>query len=524
MSSAGSGAAYSASHAQSAVESTVELAARMNREANNGIGNWLGGLVSGKGSSPSQIIVTGILGLVPGLGQAMDARDLVFCIILVSRSPAATGGWVELVITLIGCVPAAGDALKVGFKLMKDGKSFGRALEGVTPKLRGNVEKYLREINWKTLASECKELLDKAFAAFIDGLDNWAVRALTSRAQVKNIIGELKSLRQLAPKMIDDVFAELKTLHTSVMKHELPGTTAALAGARGKTVRAEGQEAASAAASREVSALAKKERKLLPKKSRDTKDNHVLVDKANVDTRKAAQKNRDRNKKAIIAEHLTDYYVKDKYSAFAKANNHGKLIEEKSVAHTGIDHLWANPADIAKPFVVADTKSSIFDAFKLMAALPKELQEKFNVLKADEAANPLKNRKPNIFDSEARDTLANHDVEIGGSNDHDAAVRRGLNPPGKNKRGEPTGLPPQMTHAWIAHVLPKENLTPQGEKLSLLIEIFEEDILLNPNTKHPYQRWISLVTGRQLSKHKKAGGAKHEIQLMLNLPDNILAK
>ena len=61
-------------------------------------------------------------------------------------------------------------------------------------------------------------------------------------------------------------------------------------------------------------------------------------------------------------------------------------------------------------------------------------------------------------------------------------------------------------------------------ELSLLIEMFEEDLLMNPHAKHPYQSWISLVTGRQLSKHKKSKGATHEIQLMLNLPDNILLK
>ncbi len=105
-----------------------------------------------------------------------------------------------------------------------------------------------------------------------------------------------------------------------------------------------------------------------------------------------------------------------------------------------------------------------------MAALPKELQEKFNVLIADEAADPLKNSKPNIFDSEAWDTHANRDVAIGYSDDHDAAVRRGVNPPGKNKQGEPTRLPTQMTHAWIAYVLPKENLTTQGKRLSSSIK------------------------------------------------------
>ncbi|MEC5164210.1 MULTISPECIES: hypothetical protein [unclassified Janthinobacterium] len=395
MSNIGGTAAHGAADAAAA--------ARIVRQADDGIGDWLGGLVSGKGTSPSQIILTGVLGLVPGLGQAMDARDLIFGLILVAKSPASIIGWIELVITLIGCVPGAGDTLKVSFKLMQQGHSFGRVLEAVSPKVRGNVEAYMRNINWKNLAGECKGLLNKTFAAFIDGLDSWAVKALTSRSQVKEVIGELKSLQQRAPKMIDEVFAELKNLHAKMLGHELPGTTAALAGTSGKAAKVEAREVVTATATKQARALSKKEKRLLAKKNRDVKENHVTPYTTKVDQKKAAQKNRNRNKQAVIAEHLTDYFVKKKHTIFNKVNNNGKLTEEKSVMHTGIDHLWANSTDIAKPFVVGDTKSSILDAFKLMAALPTEWQEKFNVLRADEAAVPLKNGKPNIFDSEARD-------------------------------------------------------------------------------------------------------------------------
>jgi hypothetical protein len=144
-------------------------AVRALRQADDGIGNWLKDLVTGQGSSPSHIIITGILGVVPGVGQAMDARDLILGIIAVSQSPAAIGGWVELVITLVGCVPAVGDTLKVGFKLMKQGHSFGRVLEAISPALRGNVEKFMRKIDWSMLAAESKGLFKGLMDAFILG-------------------------------------------------------------------------------------------------------------------------------------------------------------------------------------------------------------------------------------------------------------------------------------------------------------------------------------------------------------------
>ncbi|MEC5162794.1 hypothetical protein [Janthinobacterium sp. CG_S6] len=110
-------------------------------------------------------------------------------------------------------------------------------------------------------------------------------------------------------------------------------------------------------------------------------------------------------------------------------------------------------------------------------------------------------------------------MSIGDTDHHDTAVRRGVNPPGKNKHGEPTGLPTQMTHAWISYVLPEEKLTAPGHRLRTLITEYEEGEI-----NCPYQRWISLVTGRQLSKHKKSNGSTHDIQLLMNLPDTILIK
>ena len=64
-------------------------AGRALRQADDGIGTWLVDLVTGAGSSPAHIIITGILGVVPGVGQAMDARDLILGIIAIAKTPAA---------------------------------------------------------------------------------------------------------------------------------------------------------------------------------------------------------------------------------------------------------------------------------------------------------------------------------------------------------------------------------------------------------------------------------------------------
>ena len=63
---------------------------------------------------------------------------------------------------------------------MKQGHNFGRVLEAVSPTVRGNVEKYMRKIDWADLTRECKGLFDKTIAALIDGLDSWLARTLAS--------------------------------------------------------------------------------------------------------------------------------------------------------------------------------------------------------------------------------------------------------------------------------------------------------------------------------------------------------
>ena len=189
-------------HSTSTALAAATPAARALRQADSGIGTWLAELVTGAGTSPSHIIITGILGVVPGIGQAMDARDLILGIIAIVKVPAAIGGWVELVITLIGCVPAVGDALKVGFKLMKQGHNFGRVLEAVSPALRGNVEKFMRKIDWKVLAEESKGLFMKTISAFIEGLDTWIMKAVAGGSTVKQIMAELKAIEKQGPKMI----------------------------------------------------------------------------------------------------------------------------------------------------------------------------------------------------------------------------------------------------------------------------------------------------------------------------------
>ena len=487
--------------------SAIGASSRVIKDVDDGVGTWLADLVTGAGSSPSHIIVTGILGVVPGVGQVMDARDLVLGVIAVAKTPGAVGTWIELVITLVGCVPAVGDALKVGFKLMRKGVPFGRVLEAVSPKMRGNVEQFMRKIDWAALTTQCKALFGKSIDAFVDGLDFWVVKAVAGRTEVAQITQELRAVGRRGPAMIDEAMDELRQMHQKMLGHELPKNTAAVSSSRpvhsaSMGVRTAEQEAEAA----------RRERKLARKRAAQEKAEKVSPNSTHTSTKKKANKKEKPWISGIPAEHITDYYVRRKHTHYRKANHDGRLIEEYSKGHNGLDHLWRNMTT-GRAFIVGETKSSIFDSFKLMAALPAHLQQAFDALRADEAANPTRNGQPNIFENADRDQYANRRVPIGSDETADAELRKGLAKP-----NEKTRLATQMSHLWIRRSLEEDkHLTLEGKRLIRLIRDWEDG-----DIDCPYNRWISLVTGRQLTTHRKSGGKTHQVQTMLNLPDNIL--
>lgn len=350
-------------------------------------------------------------------------------------------------------------------------------------------------------------------------MDNWVVKTIAGRKEVKIVIDELNALKKNGDKMIDAAFTELREMHSKMMGHELAGSTAAVGATSSRAVKHEVQETvASTAAKKTTAQTQKKEAKVVAKKSQDVKSNSTPANTSKVDQKKAAKPKKQKPKSGIPAEHITDYFVKQKHLTLEKVNNSGKLTEEYSLPHNGIDHLWSNRPNMSKPFVVGETKSSVFDSLRLIAALPPDLKTKFEALREDDAKTLTKsNKKPNIFDNKGRDAYANQSVQIGDGDDDAKAVRQGVNKPGVGKDGKPTGLATQMSHKWIAKSLETEELTSDGLKLRKLVKQYRSGII-----DCPYQRWISLVTGRQMRKHQQSKGSLHEVQLVLHLPDTIL--
>ena len=486
------------------------------RQADDSVNGWLKGLVTGAGDSPSHIIVTGVLGVVPGVGQAMDARDLILGVIALSAAPTSPMAWLEILISLIGCVPAVGDALKVGFKLMVKGHSLARVLDSVSPKLRGNVEAWMKHIDWADISRTCRKGFDDTIGAFVNALDGWVIKTVMGRQEARHLIAQLEDLRRRAPKMLDNAIDELQKIYQKTIGDALPRSTARVGVAQ--------------AVQQELKQESKKTYTRTTRKSATlthdrSANNPAGVQQRNTKTKREESTRAKRWSSGVMAEHMADYHIAKNKRNLKKANNHGKLWEEWDKAgRNGIDHIWMNAGEPIKPGIIGETKSSLFGAFAFMAALPADIRSQMQGLGDAEAANPVgghqpdkpdRKEQPDIFKSEGRDGLDQR-AKVEGTKENEAAIKRGV---GKTKT---KGV--QMSHKWITRSIGKENLTAAGKELARMIERWlikrTADKTLNP----PYARWIIMVTGRQKHLHESKGH-QHEIQKpLIILPDNILEK
>ncbi|WP_284614300.1 hypothetical protein [Aquabacterium humicola] len=489
------------------------------KAADDDVGTWLKGIVTGAGDSPSQIIVSGILGVVPGIGQAMDVRDIVLGVIAIAGAPGNPMAWLEMAITLVGCIPAAGDALKTTFRLLKRGDSLPRILDGLSPAIRGNVDRFFRDINWGQVASTVRGSFDKVIASFIDGLDSWVVKTVMGRGEVNLLIEQLKQMRKQAPKMLDEAIVELKAMWNKALGDKVPSSTA-----HGTPAKSSAPSSASGGGGRAAGA----DPKIGPKDvKRDRSDKPTSTpDKPRTEQRRAAKKKQD-FRTGVPGEHMADYWVARSKRNLKKANNGGRLWEETDrPGRQGIDHVWVQQGSTTRPGVIGETKSSLLGAFGFLQALPEDIRTQLASLSADEASNPTPATAagdkpvPNIFENDKRDGVSTK-TKIDGKTADDALKKK----PGQSGLAETKTKGVQMSHLWIYKSLPDERLTPQGLELNRQVKRYWKNLLLDDISTPPYARWILMVTGRQKHRHEKPQGHHHEVQPpLVALPDTILSK
>lgn len=483
------------------------------KQIDDSVGNWLQDLLTGKGDSPSHIIVTAILGVIPGVGQVMDARDIILSIIALTATPANPMAWMDLVINLLGCVPGVGDAFKAVFKLGRIGTPFARILEMLPAKIRGDANRWVREINFPQLGQQVQKASNDTLSGMIHALDSWAAGMVLDRKLLASIIKSLESLKTEANTRIKQAVAELEAIHKRMLQEPLPNSTAQHLPTR---TAPPGPASTTKPAPRTQAKPASQTKTINGDKSNNTAAKPF---QNKTDTQKQARK-RNNWHSGVLPEHLTDYYMPKAKRGYTKINDLGRKREEHdSPKGAGIDHIWYSPLRSPnQPYVVAETKGSLMDSFALLAALPPDIRAKLNALKGEDPFDP----SPQPPQTPGKVTVP-HDANP----DDLKAKRTGR----KVEQGlsETKTKGTQMSHAWIIKNImnTEEKGILQNKKVELNIAInrFTKAKMINPEAPAPYSRWIIMATGKQKTRHEVRHGHHHEIHLpLVDLPNNILDK
>jgi hypothetical protein len=137
--------------------------------------DWIWGTLQGgwnQNMRADQIVADAMLSFVPILGVVIDIRDLLACIYSLNQqsknSEEQTYKWIELALTLIGCVPVGGDLAKPVMKIvLKQIRRFGlnnlpQAVKSSIEPIRQliNNEKFVKVVGRKNIDTICKGVAD----------------------------------------------------------------------------------------------------------------------------------------------------------------------------------------------------------------------------------------------------------------------------------------------------------------------------------------------------------------------------
>lgn len=460
------------------------------RRTEGDLKKWLTEVIDGTGASPAQMIITVVLGCIPYVGQALDARNIIIGLMDVADEPDSTEKWIDLVLSLVALVPVFGDALKNVFKMLRLGKPLGRILDALPNQLRGNVEKWLRTLDWACYTCEITGLADTILAKLVNLLDGWVARAVMGKTRVRQIVGQLEHVQRLAQRKIGEVMQGLQASYKKALADPLPSTTAR--SPAGKAPKAPPPGSGAPGNVKTTSA-----------------GNSTPAQGQAGGTHRQSPPQRTNAQKGASGEHITDYYFVKRNRTRAKVSNRGVLYEYQQPGHNGIDHVW-HDAQLPFKYRITDTK-----------ATGKGYHKKLMTPKAAFEALRM-----------------GVDVYLGADDEGKA----------KNAMGTTVSDGVQLSHMWVARkVASAELMQAHKESLMEAVEAWRR-VRFKPATevqvvngrpervavKCPYDRSLVTVVGSNLDLHDKAKGGDlpkctrpvkaHQIAAEFVLPTEMLER
>jgi len=150
-----------------------------------GIKDWIWGVIQGdfnKDPTTGQIFLNTVLGVIPGLDQAMDGRDIVANILFLSEegNQSKQEAWLDLAISAIGAIPTIGSVMKGIGKAVTQKKSRDDLFALLRSMGKGNVDKFILELDWNNVKYE-------VLAIIVDSISNF-----------NNVLNELSNYADMA--------------------------------------------------------------------------------------------------------------------------------------------------------------------------------------------------------------------------------------------------------------------------------------------------------------------------------------
>jgi len=433
---------------------------------------WVQEVVEGRGESLSQMVVSVVLGCVPGVGQAVDVYNILRAIHRLTKDSDEADNWMELVLSLVAVIPGFGDALKNVFRMLRNGRAMARILDSLPTTVRGNIEKWFRELDWPVYTRELIANTNKIISGIVGLLDTYAARWILDKRGLQELRGRLNAIKAKAQQKISEAMSTLEAAHMHAMAQPLPNTTAHVpARAHAPARPAPGSQAP---APRDHELPANTGGTAAPRQGQ-----------ANAQQRQSEKSPRSRHQLGVSGEHIADYYFSRRQRSRQKINTHGRLYEMQQpdgasvVGHTGIDHVW-HSTRLPLSYRISDTKGTGKSSHKLET--PKQ-----------------------VFDA------LRYGVDVYLGDEHAPRTRNAL--------GNTTNSGRQLSHRWIAANILSAGITSEHSVLLDKIKIwrrnefklgaiisFEGGTPQKQLVRCPYDRSLITVVGSNHNLHDRSKG------------------
>ncbi len=181
---------------------------------------WIGGVLAGDfNSDPSlgQIVVRGAISMIPVVDQVLDLQDICAGLYMLIWKGGADDPmvWAVIAITIIGCIPAAGSAVKTVLKIVwnSTGKvAIGALFEVLNGMGKGNAFKFLEQLSGRLLAlgQQVAQQLQRILQRIIELLRSVAQLAPKIADAVRATWVRLEKIRDTANGKLDELFGQIK--------------------------------------------------------------------------------------------------------------------------------------------------------------------------------------------------------------------------------------------------------------------------------------------------------------------------